>query len=107
MPRLFFAQNVAASPDLQITHGDVARACGYCETIGIYQKPADRWRKTFEDRAFRWLMGTQGTALEVPGACQIRHAVKGRYKQDSFISTIRMFIRRNQDKRAKSTSSDE
>jgi hypothetical protein len=52
-------------------------------------------------------MGTQGTALEVPGACQIRHAVKGRYKQDSFISTIRMFIRRNQDKRAQSASSDE
>ena len=103
----YLGERSKAKGPYQITHGDVARACGYCETIGIYQKPADRWRKTFEDRAFRWLMGTQGTALEVPGACQIRHAVKGRYKQDSFISTIRMFIRRNQDKRAQSASSDE
>ncbi len=84
----------------QITHGDVARACGYFESIGLYQKPSDRWRKTFEDRAFRWLMGTQGTALNVPGACQIRHVAKGRYKKDSFMSTIRTFIRKNQDQRA-------
>ena len=84
----------------QITHGDVARAGGYCETIGLYQKPADRWRKTYEDRAFRWLMGTHGTALDVPGACQIRHVAKGRYKKNSFFSTIRTLIRKNQDRRA-------
>ena len=47
-------------------------------------------------RAYRWLMGTQGTALDVPGACQIRHVVKGRYKKDSFISTIRAYIRKSQ-----------
>ncbi len=83
----------------QITHGDVARVCGYCERIGLYQKPAERWRKTYEDRAFRWLMGTHGTALEVPGACQIRHVAKGRYKQDSWFSKLRAAIRKNQDRR--------
>lgn len=82
----------------QITHGDVARACGYCETIRLYQKPVDRWRKTYEDRAFRWLMGTHGTALDVPGACQIRHVAKGRYKKDTFAARARTFIRRIQDR---------
>ena len=82
----------------QITHGDVARACGYCESIGHYQKPSDRWRKAYEDRAFRWLMGTQGTAIDVPGACQIRHVSKGRYKQDSARSRLREFVRKAEDR---------
>ena len=82
----------------QITNGDVARACGYCETIRLYQKPCDRWRKTYEDRAFRWLMGTHGIALDIPGACQIRHIVKGRYKKDTFAARARTFIRKIQDR---------
>ena len=53
------------------------RALGYCESIGLYQKPAPRFRKAYEDRAFRWLLGTEGTALDIPSCCQIRHAVKG------------------------------
>jgi len=81
----------------QITHGDIARACGYCESIGLYQQPSDRWRKTYEDRAFRWLIGSQGTALDVPGTCQIRHAAKGRYKKDSSVSTVRSYIRKSQE----------
>jgi hypothetical protein len=81
----------------QIMHGDVARACGYCEDIGLYQKPSERWRKTFEDRAFRWIIGSQGTAVDVPGACQIRHVSKGRYKKDSFMSKVRMSIRKSQE----------
>lgn len=85
----------------QITHGDVARACGYCEFIGHYQKPSDRWRKAYEDRAFRWLMGTPGTPIDVPGACQIRHISKGRYKQDSPGSRVRKFIRKAQDQRVR------
>ena len=85
----------------QITHGDVARACGYCETIGHYQKPSERWRKAYEDRAFRWLMGTQGTAIDVPGACQIRHIAKGRYKQDSAGSKVREFVRKTEDQLSK------
>ena len=81
----------------QITHGDIARACGYCETIPLYQTPADRWRKTYEDRAFRWLIGTHGTPLDIPNVCQIRHIAKGRYRKDSPISRLRAFIRKSQD----------
>jgi hypothetical protein len=82
----------------QITHGDIARACGYCDSIRHYQTPAERWMKTYEDRAFRWLIGTHGTPLEIPNVCQIRHIVKGRYKQDSFVTRIRKFIRKSQDR---------
>jgi len=81
----------------QITHGDVARACGYCENIGHYQTPAIRWQKAYEDRAFRWLLGTQGVAIDVAGACQIRHLSKGRYKEKSLISKLRMFIRQRHE----------
>lgn len=94
----YLGERSKAKGPYQITHGDVARACGYCESISLYQKPAEHWRKTYEDRAFRWLLGTQGTALDVPGACQIRHVVKGRYKQDTFMAKVRTFIRRTQDK---------
>ena len=82
----------------QITHGDVARAVGYCETIGLYQRPAPRWQKAYEDRAFRWLLGTNGVALDIPGCCQIRHAVKGRYREGSSTAGIRAFIRRIRDR---------
>ncbi len=81
----------------QITHGDIARACGYCPSIGLYQRPSDRWRKTYEDRAFRWLIGTHGVPVDVPGACQIRHIAKGRYTKDSFITRMRQKIRKSQD----------
>ena len=81
----------------QITHGDIARACGYCDAIRHYQTPAERWMKTYEDRAFRWLIDTHGTALEIPNVCQIRHIVKGRYKKDSFLTKVRIFIRKSQD----------
>lgn len=83
----------------QITHADIARALGYCARIGHYQQPADRWRKTYEDRAFRWLIGSDGTGLDVPGVCQIRHIVKGRYKKNSLFSRIRAIIRKRQDHR--------
>ena len=81
----------------QIAHGDIARSCGYCEKIGLYQRPSDRWRKTYEDRAFKWLIGSQGTGLDIPSVCQIRHIVKGRYKKDSLTSEIRASIRKAQD----------
>ena len=77
----------------QITHGDIARACGYCDSIRYYQTPSDVWRKTYEDRTFRWLIGTHGTPLEIPNVCQIRHIAKGRYKQDAFTSKVRRSIR--------------
>ena len=84
----------------QITHGDMARAVGYCESIGLYQRPAPRWRKAYEDRAFRWLLGTNGIALDIPGVCQIRHAVKGRYREGSATGRLRSFLRRSQDRRS-------
>lgn len=82
-----------ATGPLQITHGDVARACGYCESIKVYQKPASRWSKAHEDRAFRWLLETQGLPLDVPGVYRIRHIEKGRYNPDSASSAIRQKTR--------------
>jgi hypothetical protein len=81
----------------QIIHGDVARAIGYCDGIPLYQTPARHWCKCYEDRAFRWLAGTQGTPIDVPGVYQIRHLEKGRYQKGSAWSAIRSRIRRMQE----------
>jgi hypothetical protein len=62
----------------QIVRGDVARAAGYCAAIPFYQEPVPDWQKTYEDRTFRWLMGTDGEPVEIPGLYRIRHAAKGR-----------------------------
>ena len=63
----------------QICHGDVARAAGYCPRIGPYQRPTRRWRKTYEDTAFRRLIGTEGTAAPIESVYRVRHRDKGRY----------------------------
>lgn len=84
-----------ATGPLQITHGDVARACGYCQALPHYQRPAPRWSKAYEDRAFRWLLRTQGTPLDIPGVYRIRHTDKGRYTSGSPWSRIRGWIRRS------------
>lgn len=81
----------------QIVHGDVARAVGYCEKIRLYQTPADAWRKTYEDKAFRWLLGSRGVPVDVPNVFQIRHVTKGRYKKDSSVSKLRSKIRHMQE----------
>lgn len=81
----------------QIIHGDVARAIGYCNGLRIYQTPTDHWRKTYEDRTFRWLLGSQGVPLEIDGVYQIRHITKGRYKKGAVTSRIRSKIRRMQE----------
>ncbi|MEX2529121.1 MAG: glycosyltransferase family 2 protein [Gemmatimonadota bacterium] len=62
----------------QIVRGDVARKVGYCRAIPFYQRPVPRWQKTYEDRTFRWLLGTHGTPVEIPGLYRIRHVEKGR-----------------------------
>ncbi len=77
----------------QITHGDVARACGYCNNIRVYQTPSEHWRKTYEDRAYRWLLRTQGTSIHFPGIYRIRHISKGRYKKDTRWSKLRSYVR--------------
>lgn len=81
----------------QIVHGDVARAVGYCEQLSIYQTPADHWCKCYEDRAFRWLVRSQGVPIDIPGVFQIRHVKKGRYKANSLLSRVRSKIRRIQE----------
>ncbi len=82
-----------ATGPLQITHGDVARSCGYCECIALYQTPSDTWCKAHEDRAFRWLLETQGTPIDVPGVFRIRHLHKGRYTGSSLSNRWRSLVR--------------
>jgi hypothetical protein len=83
-----------ATGPLQITHGDIARSQGYCRDLQFYQRPSATWCKAYEDRAFRWLLGTQGTPLDIPGVCRIRHETKGRYTSGNFNTRLRAMIRR-------------
>ncbi|MCA1733459.1 MAG: glycosyltransferase [Acidobacteria bacterium] len=83
---------VAKGP-MQITHGDVARAVGYCEVLPVYHRPAERWRKAWEDRAFRWLLRSDGTPLDIPAVYRIRHASKGRYGEPTLVGRLRGAIR--------------
>ena len=77
-----------------IVHGDAARQCGYCEQVGLYQRPVSSWAKTYEDSAFRWLLGTDGMGLDVPGVHRIRHVHKGRYGDSKTAALVRGGIRR-------------
>ncbi|ALO45007.1 glycosyltransferase family A protein [Pseudohongiella spirulinae] len=94
-PALFsrFDKDRATGP-LQITHGDIARAVGYCESLPYYQRPSATWCKAYEDRAFRWLLRTQGTAIQVPGVYRIRHVAKGRYTGSALNTGVRSALRR-------------
>lgn len=83
-----------ATGPIQIVHGDVAREVGYCDSLSVYQQPKDRWVKTYEDRAFRWLLGTHGTPINLENLYLIRHEDKGRYKKDSKFSKLRQSIRK-------------
>lgn len=82
-----------ATGPLQIVHGDVARACGYCDAITYYQKPATQWQKAHEDRALRWLLGSQGLPLDIPGVYRLRHASKGRYTGNPWMNRLRGALR--------------
>ncbi|HUP49336.1 MAG TPA: glycosyltransferase family 2 protein [Thermoanaerobaculia bacterium] len=84
---------VAKGP-YQIAHGDVARALGYCEALSVFHEPSDGWRKAHEDRAFRWLLRSQGFGIDIPAIYRIRHASKGRYQGSRAIGWIRGAIRR-------------
>ena len=91
-----FKHNVIekAKGAFQIVHGDVARVCGYCRDLRHYQTPTDRWRKTFEDTAFRRLIDDEGSAIPVIGLHRIRHQVKGRYAKNSRLSDLRGSLRK-------------
>lgn len=82
-----------ATGPLQIAHGDVCRAVGYCRSLALYQTPSDRWRKAHEDRAFRWLLRTQGIPLDIPGVYRIRHMQKGRYSGGGTQTRFRTWLR--------------
>lgn len=97
MDLFYVSRRDRAKGPFQIIHGDVARAIGYCDQIGLYQTPAAHWCKCYEDRALRWLVGTQGTPVDIVNACQIRHIEKGRYRQKSLWSRLRSKIRRLQE----------
>ncbi len=88
-----------ATGPLQITHGDVARAVGYCDAVPCFQQPQPRWQKAEEDRVFRWLLGTQGVAIDVDGVCRVQHVSKGRYGEPGVSAAARQGVRRLQDKR--------
>jgi hypothetical protein len=78
----------------QIVHGDVARQVGYCGNLGVFQRPAPRWAKTYEDAAFRWLLGEDGMGVDVPGIYRLRHVEKGRYGDNATMAAVRGGIRR-------------
>ena len=85
-----------ATGPLQIAHGDVCRALGYCRSIGLYQQPSETWCKAHEDRAFRWLLRSQGVPLAIPGVYRIRHISKGRYTGSQTENYLRTLLRRFQ-----------
>lgn len=82
-----------ATGPLQIAHGDVCRAVGYCRDIRVYQTPEESFAKCHEDRAFRWLLRSQGVPLPVPGVYRIRHVHKGRYAGTRAGSCVRTWLR--------------
>jgi hypothetical protein len=96
--RFIATRMTRATGPLQIVHGDVARRQGYCHSVYIYQKPAHHWCKANEDRVFRWLLGSEGTALPIQDVYRIQHQEKGRYSESAFSNlrrwsqTLKMFI---------------
>ena len=92
--RFTISERGRATGPLQIVHGDIARAAGYCESLGYYQQPSSTYCKCYEDKAFRWLLRTDGVAIDVPGVYRIRHIVKGRYSGHPVSNSIRSAIRR-------------
>ncbi|MEM1386762.1 MAG: glycosyltransferase family 2 protein [Pseudomonadota bacterium] len=86
-------RNGRATGPHQITHGDVARAVGYCNAIRYYLKPQPRFAKCREDRAFRWLCGTDGMPVDIAGVYRIRHAAKGRYAGAGIRTRARKWLR--------------
>ena len=87
-----------AKGPLQITHGDVARAVGYCRDLAAYQRPEPSFAKCHEDTAFRWLLGTHGVPVDVPAVSRIRHQAKGRYAGSATSGRVRASVRRLQEK---------
>ncbi len=93
-PSIFYTGSIEkAKGAFQIVNGNIARVLGYCNSVKFYQQPAERWQKTYEDKVFRWLLGTEGRPVSFPNLSRIRHQHKGRYQQNSIISRLRKAIR--------------
>ncbi len=91
---LFSANKITkAKGAFQIVHADVARTCGYCKDMKMYQAPVQHWSKTYEDSIFRQLIGSEGEAIDVQALYRIRHIEKGRYVKGSQFSKLRQGIR--------------
>ncbi len=90
-----------ATGPLQITRGDIARKFGYCDAVSCYLYPEDSWSKAHEDRIFRWLLGTRGTAIDIPGVYRIQHARKGRQSSDTALGKFRQRLRHRRYQRAR------
>ncbi len=90
-----FSENAIhkAKGAFQIVHGDVARHCGYCRDIKMYQMPMQHWSKTYEDSIFRQLIASEGEPVDIAGLYRIRHSEKGRYIKGKQISKLRRGIR--------------
>lgn len=63
---------------LQIAKGDIVRRIGYCKDLPRFMKPARRFHRTKEDMAFRRIIGSQGTPVDIPNLYRIEHKQKGR-----------------------------
>lgn len=72
-------RNSRAIGGIQICRGDVARERGYLPDSEKWQRPAERWRRTFEDRAYRGALGTNGTPIDLPNLFRLRHSKRGRF----------------------------
>lgn len=93
-PTSFTTRQISkATGPLQIAHGDVCRATGYCRNISLYHMPMESFAKCHEDRAFRWLLRSQGEPISVPGVYRIRHIAKGRYSGSETRSRFRTWLR--------------
>ena len=90
-----------ATGPLQITRGDIARQFGYCDAVSCYQYPEDSWAKAHEDRVFRWLLGTNGTAIDIPGVYRIQHTRKGRQSSNTVLGKLRQHFRHRRYRRVK------
>jgi len=65
----------------------------------LYQTPVESFAKCHEDRAFRWLLRSQGVPLPIPGVYRIRHIKKGRYSGSETDTRFRTWLRVMQSRR--------
>ena len=76
----------------------MARALGYCRDIACYQRAEAAFAKCREDTAFRWILGTHGVPIDLPGVSRLRHATKGRYHGSDASNRLRLAVRRLQER---------